>query len=281
VTHPCPDSRELLELLDGEVTENRAGTLRAHLSGCARCTALAAEQRLLVERIGAPIPGLAAAAAVAEVMARLPAGGMAPPGRRRFTRWPFAAGGVAAAAAALVVVVGVLPPGGEDRGQFAARGAQVEWARKVGVELWALEGSPRRIEAGGVMGSSTAVVASFTNVDVAAAWLLAFAVDARGELHWLYPAFIDPSTDPEAVRLDPSGREQPLPDAVAFDDLPVGPLRFVTLVTRAPLRVGDIERLRPEELRPEALRSRWPGARIDEIPFIIALPVNGSAARTP
>jgi anti-sigma factor RsiW len=135
VTATCPLRRELLRLLDGEATENRAVELRAHAAGCATCAAELRAHEALLARVAAPVAGLPSPGAVEAVMARIRA---APSERIRapLRRTRLLAG--LAAAAAVVVAVLVLAPRGRDAGDFRARGASVEWTRKVGVELWAL-----------------------------------------------------------------------------------------------------------------------------------------------
>jgi hypothetical protein len=263
MTVPCPDPEELARLLDGELTENRGAALRAHLATCARCAAEHRAQSHLVARLGAPVPGVPSVGALAAVMGRLDAAD-AEARRPRPSALPRLRAALAALAAAAAVVLVVGAPGGR-RGDFAARGAAVPWEQKVGVELWALEGAPRRLAAGDRIAPGTPVVASYSNVDDAPAWLLAFAVDARGEVHWLYPAFLDATRDPEALRLDPAAVQRALPESVVLEEVPDGALRVITLVTRERRHVSEIEGAPPADRTPEALRRRWPGARIDEL----------------
>lgn len=261
----CPDPLELTRLLDGELTENRAAWLRAHAAGCARCAAaLRAEQRLL-EGLAAPVPGLPSAGALAAVMGRLDAAdeAVAPAAAaHRASRRPWLA---AAAAAAAVVLLGVTTTALRRDDGFAARGAEVDWARKIGVELWALEGQPRQLAPDDRLPPGVPLVASYSNVDPGAAWLLAFALDEQGEVHWLYPGYLDAGGDPQAVRLEGAAVRRALPESVVLEGVPAGALRLVTVVTRTPRRVSDVEASLPAERTPEALRRRWPDARIDEL----------------
>jgi hypothetical protein len=278
VTVPCPDSGELTRLLDGELTENRGTALRAHAAGCASCAAELESQRRLLARVAAPVPGRPSAGAVAAVMGRLDAAdaAAASPARLRPGPRTWAALALAAAAAAVVGVIGVRPERHDD---FAARGAAPGWEQKVGVELWALQDQPRLLVAGDRLAPGVAVVASYSNVDPAPAWLLVFAVDARGEVHWLYPAYLDVSRDPEAQRLEGSVVRRALPESVVLEDVPGGALRLVTVVTRAPLHVSDVEAARPSDRTPEALRRRWPGARVDELVVRYAAPAAAAGGR--
>jgi anti-sigma factor RsiW len=265
VTRPCPKPEVLSQLVDGELTENGAAALRAHVAGCATCAGALEDQRSLVARIAAPVPGVPSQPALAALMRRLDTA-EARARRPSSLRRCFVALGAAAAAAATVLLL-VAPGRSGERGASAPRGAAVEWTRKLGVELWALEGTPRRLDGGASIGPGTALVASYSNVDGAPAYLLAFAFDARGEVHWLYPAFVDRRTDPEAIRLEPAIVNRALADSVILEDVAPGPLRVVTVVSREPLRVSSVEALPPSERSLDVVRGRWPSARVDELPL--------------
>jgi hypothetical protein len=262
VSRPCPDLQELVRLLDGDVTENRGAELRAHIAVCSRCAGDLDAQRRLVARLSAPIPGVPSPGAAEGVMRRLDAAAAPAPRSATWRRWML--GGLAAAAAAVAIAF-VFPRGEPSSAAFRARGAGVSWANKVGVDLWAVEVQPRKLAPGSMVTPNTAFVASYRNLDAAPAYLLAFAVDAAGEVHWLYPAFDDPGADPQSVRLDPSVAQRVLADSVIPEGLVPGTLRCVFVVSRAPLHVSSIESLAPTDRVLEALRARWPDARIDEL----------------
>lgn len=264
MTQTCPHPEELTRLLDGELVENRGAALRAHAAACAGCAAeLAAQERLLAE-LAAPVRGARTDRGVAAIMARLDAADASARTARTARRWggPRAWAGLAAAAAVLAAGIALRPA---RDGGFAARGAAVGWTQKIGVELWALRDGPRRLAPGELLPPGVAMVASYSNVDPSPAWLLAFALDARGEVHWLYPGFLDAAQDPTSVKLEGSVVQRALPESVVLADVPEGALRVVTVVTRAPLRVSAIESARPADRAVEALRRRWPDARVDEV----------------
>ncbi len=257
----CPSNQEWLCLIDGEATENRAAELRAHASGCSRCAHEIELQQQLVRDLAAPVPVSAGAAQA--VMRRLERAEH--PARRLGWRgWVLAGSALVVAAVATFLI---LPETGGDRGTFVARGRKVPWTRKVGIEVWAIESSPRKLVAGATLSPDTAIVASYHNVDSAAAYLLVFAVDARGEIHWAYPGFEDARADPASVRLEALQIQRVLPDSVIFENLPPGPLDLVTLVSREPLHVSRIEPLPAPELSVSRLRARFPVARIEDLPL--------------
>lgn len=269
----CPTSEELARLLDGELTENRAADLRGHAATCPACAAELEAHGALLARLRAPVPGVPSPGALAAVMARLDEAPPAAPARRRLPRAAWA-GGLAAAAAALLLVA--LPRAERDAGDFAPRGAAVAWASKVGVELWALDGQrPRRLGEGDAVAPGDGLVASYSNLDQAPAWLLAFAVDARGEVHWLYPAWTDAASDPASARLEGATVQRALADAVVLEGVPEGPLRLVTVLSPGPHRVSEIEGAGAAGLATEQLRRRWPEARVE------ALTVHHRAPRPP
>jgi len=240
MTMPCPEPLELTRLLDGELTENRAALLRAHAAG-----AMAAVMGRLDD----------ADAQAATEAARAP------------RRWGGARAWAGVAAAAAVVLVATATLRGEPAGAFAARGAAVAWPSKVGVELWSLQGQPRRLSPGDPLAPGVPVVASYSNVDPAPAFLLAFALDPEGEVHWLYPGYADARQDPASLRLEGSVVQRALAESVVLQEVPAGPLRLITVVSRTPLHVSAIEGASPAERDPAALRRRWPEARIDELPL--------------
>ncbi len=262
MNRPCPEPEELLHLLDGEVTENRSSQLRSHMTNCRQCAQELEAQKQLTMRLAAPVDGVPSPGAVQAVLRRIDSN--AAPKPRAVVRWipALCAGGLAAVAA---VTLMVLPRGANERGEFRARGATVAWTNKVGIEIWALGTAPRKLAAGARVTQGTALVASYSNIDTAAANLLAFGFDGRGEVHSLYPGYGDSRTDPLTVRLEPLHIQQTLPDAVALDDVPVGPLRIVWIISRGPLHVSSIEALLAGDRTLEALRARFPGTRVGEL----------------
>jgi len=266
----CPSQDELLRLVDGELTENRAAALRAHLAACPACAAEDRATRALVERLAAPVPGLPSPGAVAAVLRRAQAGepGPAPARWRPRVLLPLLAGPLLAAAA-IAAVVAVRPetPGSPE---FVARGGAAAWPRTVGAELWTLE-PLRKVETGTALRPDAALVGRYRNAGAAGAYLLAFAVDARGEVHWLYPAFTTAGSDPAAVALPPAAAGA-LPDAVVLSDLLPGPLRLLTLISPEPLAVSHVESLPAADLSLDALRQRFPRARVEAVDVQVTPP---------
>lgn len=272
MTPAHPDRAELLQLLDGEVTENRAAELRSHLARCPACAAEQAAQRRLVGHLAAPVDGVPSAGALERLLARVDEVTGVETTARAGTprRWPLRwvlVSGLAGVAAALVLVV---MPGPDPRDAFSPRGTPVSWGAKVDVDLFALGDPPRRLEPGASVAVDAAFVGVYRNLDDAPAFLLAFAEDASGQVHWLYPAFAGAGTDPAAVELAPGSGATPFPDAVELDHPAPGPLRCIMVITREPLRVSTVEALPSAERDPIRLRGRWPAASIRTLDLVVS-----------
>jgi hypothetical protein len=123
------------------------------------------------------------------------------------------------------------------------------------------DGAPARIT--DRMRTSDAVLVAYTNAGRAPARALAlFAVDARGEVFWLYPAYTDVARPPSSIPID-AGVSVELPDAVRHDFV-AGGLRFVALFTLSPVSVIDIERwITDAAVRPFATAPVFAGAIVD------------------
>jgi hypothetical protein len=151
-------------------------------------------------------------------------------------------------------------------GQFTARGnaSESSLSRDVGIQLYTFKQPLEPLEPGGTIRKNTAITAGLRNLAQETAHLLLFGIDANRVVHWIAPGFTNPDSDPPAFAVHPSRREQPLPSSVEFDDLAVGPLRVVALITKTPLHVSDIERLTPDELTGD-LVARFPQAVVRQV----------------
>ncbi len=226
------------------------------------------------------------AAHVAAVMARLDEPVSSAPNQRVLWGWIST---VTAAAAAVLLWVQLTPPrddaatqhpltpamsiapskaelAADQSGQFTARGnaSESSLSRDVGIQLYTYEQPLKPLEPGGKIRQHTALTAGLRNLAQETAHLLLFGVDANHVVHWIAPAFTNPDSDPAALTVHPSRSEQPLPSSVKFDDLAVGPLRVVALITKTPLHVSDIEKLTPNELTGD-LVARFPQAVVRQV----------------
>jgi hypothetical protein len=248
----CPPRDEWLRNLDGEVTANRAAELAAHAGGCTACRTQTAALDDIITSLRAPTVATGPAT-VARVMAALDD----PPAKVQRTRWPWLAGGLAFAAAALLLLV--LRPRASTEDEFTPRGTRTA---PVAIVVHALDGKDlRRLEPGAWVTPATAYVASYRNTG-ATAYVMVFAIDAKGDVHWLYPAFTDAASDPLAVQIGETPQPSLFGETVVLDAPASGAMNLVVLVTAKPLRVSDIEQLPIDQRSLDALRMHWPDADV-------------------
>jgi hypothetical protein len=269
MSHACPTEDELIALLDGEATENRAAALRTHVAGCTRCQRALAALEALTRALAAPVHGTPSPDAVAKIMRRIevepPAHAPAKRGARRLPWAPLGALAVAAAVATLWIGTRAMS---RDAGLFAARGAAASASlqRDVGVFIHRAGERLEPLAAADVVTKDTAYAVSYVNLGPAgSAFLMVFAVDAAGEVHWIQPAYLDAADDPRAIALKHAETDEPLPTAAVLDAPAPGPLRLVSIVCPRPLHVSQIESLAPSALDLASLRARFPGAVIQEL----------------
>jgi ferric-dicitrate binding protein FerR (iron transport regulator) len=257
----CPGRDELAAWLDRELPERRAADVAEHVAACTVCTATVKRLERLVGELRAPAIPHADAARVARTMARLDE-----PAPRRSRLW---IGGAALAMAAAAIAVVWIRPGHD--GTFTARGGgDRSLEREVGATVYTLASSARPLAPETEVAAETAFVVGFRDLPSApAVWALAFAVDVRHDVHWLYPAYTARSDDPLAVPLVPGAGETLMPDAAVLDHVARGPMRIVVMIAPAQLRVSAIETLHGDELSLAALRARFPAAVISELRVVV------------
>jgi hypothetical protein len=272
MTARCAEEDVLLRLLDGELTENEAERWREHIRGCGVCAARSEELARTLRELKGPLYGVDPNAAVESMMRRLPTAVMdatAAPQRRKMAPWSLVGAGLAAALAisAIVIVPRFSGGPGEDPSAFTARGALVgpSMARAVGVSVYRLQDADSALPEGARVRPDDAYAVKYRNVLREPAYLLAFAVDATGTVHWICPAYLDAKDNPSSVTLVPSTTEALVSSAMQLDAPAAGALRFVAILTKAPLRVLDVDKLRAGDLSTASLRARWPTADIREL----------------
>jgi putative zinc finger protein len=292
----CPPAVDLIRLADGETTHNETARLRAHLEGCASCRRQSAELGQLLADIAAPVALAPAADRAQSVLRAIEAGVPLPgkPARRRLAAWTGLAGVAAAAAAALVVLVhGAQEPDGErvvarggaasaDGEGLVARGGAASAAitRRVGVSLYAPLAGRVPVRGGARIPAPTLFTAAYRNLDREHdSYLLLFAVDARGDIHWLYPAFTDAHSDPEAVRLPFSAGETAMPDSVALEHPALGTLRVFSVLSPRAAHVSAIESLPRDQLHAADLERRLPHSHVEELAVELVDDTGGAPGR--
>lgn len=266
----CLEDEELFALVDGALSEKDERPIREHLEACVHCKEGVARIKGALACLSKEEP-IDMAAHVDVVMAaieRAPSSVARPP---RTTRVLPVALGALAAAAALVLGVGIGRHSPES--EFTARGGAAVDAglrRTVALTVQVLDGEVARpVVRGTVVTRKTRFLASHRNTSVVAAQAMVFAVDSKNTVHWLYPAYDSASADPPSVALvGTGGSEVMMSSAVSFEDLSSGPLTLFTVLSREPLRVSRIERMR--DLSLAALRRELSEADISSIDVVVA-----------
>jgi hypothetical protein len=116
--------------------------------------------------------------------------------------------------------------------------------RWVGIEVMRVErdGAAHALpEPGTVHAGDKLVVRYVSGGPAPFSFLMVYAVDAVGQIHWYYPAYDVAGTDPSSIAIEHDGRGRSLPDAIEHD-LATGPLVFYAVFSRTPLHVLDVER---------------------------------------
>jgi hypothetical protein len=91
---------------------------------------------------------------------------------------------------------------------------------------------------------------------------MVFALDQRGDVHWLHPAYLNENENPSSLELAPHTDWRAL-DEVAEPESPApGPLRVYALLTPAPLNVKDVEARLARKAQP--VSALFPGLEVEE-----------------
>jgi hypothetical protein len=261
---PCPNETDLVSYADTDLSPEQLERISLHLRTCKRCVRRVGKLEELIGDLAAPVfeQKLDLAKHVAGVMSRLDT----PAKTARSSRFGALMGAFAAAATVALLLALKWPQDSTSSGEYAARGgpARASLARDVGVELYAQTQSTRPLASGARVGASTPLTAGVQNLGNEPAYLLLFGIDAKQNVHWITPEFTVIGSDPQATAVAPSRTERLLKSAAVFDDLALGRLRVVALITREPRRVSEVERLNPAALSKESLSKRFPSAEIRE-----------------
>jgi anti-sigma factor RsiW len=291
----CQNIEHWVLLEDGEKSVNESRRLREHLATCARCARRHQKALDWIEQWSAPVGALSAEVAAQRVLERLDqraasaatsaprigAAARGPSESRRLVlplRRPWgpaiawASGALSAAAVALSVANGF---GGADEKdqragvEFGARGAEADEAaslrRSVGFSFHVVH-DMRPLRAGDALEAGDAIVGGYINLGTAQpVYALSFAVDDGGEVHWLYPAYLDVNDDPEAVPLPPTQSVEVLMAEAVVVDAPAGRFSILTITSYERLRVGQIEALPAATLTPEGLRQVLGAVQVSEL----------------
>lgn len=94
------------------------------------------------------------------------------------------------------------------------------------------------------------ILVRYANPTAERSFLMVFALDQRGDVHWLHPAYLSENEDPSSLELAPHTSWRAL-DEVAEPESPApGPLRIYALLSPEPLHVKEVEARLAGEQRP-------------------------------
>ncbi len=123
--------------------------------------------------------------------------------------------------------------------EFRAKGAATNTF--AAIHAYAVARSGRADPVAKTISADAALLFAYDNAGPSPfAYVMVFAVDSVGEVHWYQPAYLDANSDPVSVPIV-AGAGRPLADAVRHP-LPSGELRLNALFTRAPESVHTIEK---------------------------------------
>lgn len=227
----CPGFETLAAWADGQLTVERHRQLAQHLGQCARC----AEQAARVSGLQRSLQRLTLAPESPAFTAAL-RGKLAGARTRRRSSLLGIAGALAGALLVALALGRTSPPDG-----LAARGGGS--GSRFGFEVRAhLPGrAPLRVREGQRLDARSGYAFVVHNRSHKQQYLMLFAVDAASEVHWFYPAFLDPGSDPESLRIPETPAVRALPEGITPERPAPGAFRIVGLFSPGPLHISEVE----------------------------------------
>ncbi len=263
----CLTERQVLRLVDDGVAPNEAEALLAHARDCKRCAeALRGARELTATLRSHDLQGFDMEAHVSATLERIRVSDLRDASEHSRRWWAWAAAALVPVATAAVVLLAVRVRSWVDE-PFAARGtidAAPSLARDVGVRFYVGTQRLEPLRAGATIMGADALTGTYTNLGPTA-YALVFAVDAQGAVHWLYPAYEDERTNPRSVELAHAQQETLFGTSVQLDRPSAGAMRMMSLMTRAPLHVKDIENRNAQDITRERLQLTFEGAAVQEL----------------
>jgi hypothetical protein len=238
----CPSEDSMLRATLGDLCVNELRELQHHQRGCARCRGVQTSLEQLTMDLRAPAPSAEGdeerfTASVLEACRAQT--------RRSARAQPSALRRLIVAAFAAVAILGLALPAGRPgaRGEtWTARGSSPAVPTIAFADLYYLRKGVMLPLAGATLIDGDAFVVRCTNRGAASSYLAVFALDARGDVHWIYPAYLDPDSDPQSIPVAAQTRDLMLDEVVEPEAPAVGELRVIALSSDTPLRVHEIER---------------------------------------
>ncbi len=230
---------------EGEVDEE---ALRGHAETCTRCRQALEQRNLVSSVVAAPVPF-----DEARFLSGLEA-------RASVRRPPAAA--MAALAAAALLVIGLGWQWRTLEGEFEARGGPAgQWHTRVSAELRRVDAPTVALTDGQLLAANSKLSVWYRNLEFSRPlFVLAYLVDARGELHWVTPGYRTVGVEPQPAMLLASNRETLWPESIELEDPAPGAGMVVVIISEAPGSVLQLEAA-PRGLRADPTE-QFPGAVI-------------------
>lgn len=129
-----------------------------------------------------------------------------------------------------------------------ARGTTSEQAGAPTVHLFRTVGDHQAEPVDRTIHANDGILIAYSNPGAELTYLMVFAVDVQGDVHWYYPAYEEPGQNPAAPAIRTHAMGVELGEEIRHP-LPVGPLRMVALFSRRPLHVEEVEHMISEAWR--------------------------------
>jgi hypothetical protein len=126
-------------------------------------------------------------------------------------------------------------------GSVAARGAG---ARATTVQAFvgrSLPGVAPALLEGAELGPGDGILVRYSTPSDRPAFLMVFALDELGDVHWIHPAYLHESDSPTSLELERGATLRVLDEVAEPENPAPGPLRVYALLSDAPLRVKEVE----------------------------------------
>ncbi len=237
----CIGEDDLIRAELGDLTLNQARDVDAHVGACSHCANVRDEIRALTSDLGRlPTPG-EGERFVERVMAARPS--RTDSARRRHFGIPaFVAAAVVLLAAGSVTFVASTRGRNEAFSARGHKGATNARSRAPSAEVLVLRNGRLLPVSEQTLSSTDAFAVRYANPMRETRFLAAFAVDATGAVHWIFPEYTDVASNPSSIPLAPTEDERLLPQVVAPDKPAPGPMHVLTMITREPTPVKQIEK---------------------------------------
>lgn len=243
------NTRVLAAYLEGEVTTSERAAIDRELENSAQARSTLRQLQKIVEHLSASAHDLESI----DLDARVRAAVHRPLPVRKAPRRMLAAwlSGVAACLGGLLLFLARAPDASEFRAKSNG-GLVAPNKRWAGIQIYrAIEHATPEL-LGSELSSSDGLLFSYSNLGSRPFdYLMIFAVDARGEVSWFYPAHEQLGENPESIAIRHERANVPLGEVIR-QDFAAGPLSLYGLFTREPRRVLEIEAWVKEHGRPVA-----------------------------